>query len=238
MIISGKEALDLDLKKSESKREYEDRSSAYYNASDIPKDGNIKICFYGGLDGIVSWLQHNWWMKDLYGKNPNGDVVTRNVVFASLKDSWTAPDESDPGFLMGSKGEQRWASVVLIDMGGGNIEERVFTFTKSVWDGIVAVYRSIQSDFGDDADIGDYWLRISNSGEGPNRYGVQFTGIPYKPAKGFTPKYAVRDFIRMHTFNEVVLMMREAGLPIDEKLVERGLDEYGNKLPETEKAAE
>lgn len=230
MIISGKEALDLDLKESTSSAGPE----TFFNPSDIPAGGNVKMVFLGGIDGIVSWLQHNWWVVDRYGNNPGGYEVTSNVIFASLKDSWTAPDECDPGFIMGSEGTQRYGSVILLD-NGGVVSEKVFFFTKSIWKGIVEVYKSIQADFGDDADINGYWLRISNSGDGPNRYGVQFTGIPFKDVKKYKASHEIRDFIKINTFNEIVLKMREAGLPIDEKLAERGLDEYGNKL---EKAAE
>lgn len=230
MIISGKEALDLDLKESSASA----GADSFFNPSDIPAGGNVKMVFLGGIDGIVSWLQHNWWQVDRYGNNPGGYEVTRNVIFQSLKDSWTAPDECDPGFIMGSNGQQRYGATVLVDTGSG-VQEKIFFFTKSIWNGLVLVYRGMQADFGDETDINEHWLRITNSGDGPNRYSVQFTGIPYKPAKGFTPKYNVRDFIKSHSFNDVVIMMREAGLPIDEKLAERGLDEHGNKL---EKVAE
>lgn len=244
MILSGKEALDLDLKKSEGKREFVDRSGAYYNAGDIPAGDSVKVRFLEDIEtAVISWLEHKWWVTDKYGKNPNGDVVTKDVTFPSLKESWTSPDETCPGFIMESKGTQRYAAVVLIEVDEKTgIEERVFTFPKSIWEALKGARESLRKDFGDDASIADYWYRISNSGEGANRYGVQFTGIPFKPAsiKGLELKYNVRDFVRIRTFSEAVNMMREAGLPIDEKLTALNLDENGNKIetPVTEETLE
>lgn len=221
MIITGKEALDLEFEKAS-----EDESLFYK----LEAGHSTNMVFLGGLDGIISWKQHNWWVKDSYGKNPGGYAVKNNVIFTSLKENWSDPDTIDPGFIMGSEGEQKWAASVLVEIeeGGKKVQkEKVFFFGKAIWNGIVTVYRDIQSEFGDDVDINDKWLRLSNSGDGPNRYSVNFMGKFFKDYKTYVPKHDPREFVKSYNFPEIVDMMRTAGLPIDDKLAENNLNELG-----------
>jgi hypothetical protein len=225
MLMTGKEALNLDTEKSDN---FDD--SLFYK---LEAGNSVNIVFLGGIDGIVSWVQHNWWKNDKYGKNPNGYEVTENVIFTSLKEKWTDTNETCPGFIVGSEGEQKWAANILVDDGSGQ-KEKVFFFGKAIWTGIVNTYRSIQADFGDDADIGDKWLRVSNSGVGATRYSVQFNGKPFKDYASYTPKHDVTEYIKTYTFSEAVEMMDNAGLPILERLKELDLDTDGNPVAKTE----
>lgn len=225
MLMTGKEVLDFETEATDS---FDD--SLFYK---LQPGNSVNMVFLGGIDGIVSWLQHNWWKTDKYGKNPGGYEVTENVIFTSLKEKWTDKPEVCPGFIVGSEGEQKWAASILVDDGSGP-KEKVFFFGKAIWNDIVSTYRNIQADFGDDADIGDKWLRVSNSGEGANRYSVQYNGKPFKDHATYTAKHDVTEYIKTYTFPEIVEMMDKAGLPILERLAELNLDTNGKPLPETE----
>ena len=222
MIISGKDALDLELSSADGSEE-----SIFFDVSKIPTKGTVSVAFLREPGDFVAWLQHQWWANDKFHGNPNGDVVTRNVIFPSLIESWTDPIEKCPGMLMGSKGKLRYSCPVLLDDGENPAREKLLTFTKSVWDKINATLADIRADWGDDAGITDKWLRISNSGEGADRYSVSYTGKPFKEHGKYKVTIDPIEYIKIYSFPEIVQMMREAGLPIDEKLAEHNLNELG-----------
>lgn len=232
MIITGKEALDLEIKETDDFGE-----SAIYK---LKSGDSVNMVFLNGIDGIISWLQHNWWKVDRYSNNPGGYEVTDNVIFTCLKEHWSTGDNACPGHLFGDDGEQKWCAVVLVEDRSGEetvIKEKVFFFGKSIWNGIKRVREDIKSEFGDDEELNDKWLRLSNSGEGADRYNVSFMGKFYKDYKTYTPELDATTFVKQLTFPEVVENMRNAGLPIDEKLAENDLNDLGLPIAKTEDKA-
>src|SRR5690554_5216110 len=126
MIITGKEALDLELSK-----ETDFDESLFYK---LDAGDSVSMVFIGGIGGIVSWVQHNWWKVDRYSKNPGGLEVTENVIFTCLKENWSDPKTVCPGCLFDDDGEQKWAATVLVQ-DGTELKEKVFFFGKAIWNG-------------------------------------------------------------------------------------------------------
>lgn len=226
MIITGKEALELNLSGGDGE------TVEFFRPNDIEAGSSVNVVFLREPEDMVLWLQHNWWKNPKYSPNPGEYTVTEEVHFASLKEKWHSPDEQCPGFIMGSKGTMKYFCNVLVDDGKNPVTEKIFDFNKSIWNDLDKVKKSIQADFGDEAGITDKWLRIGNTGSGTDRYSVNFNGKPFKEHKTYVPKLNPVDYIKIKTFPEIVEQMREAGLPIDEKLAERGLNELGMKVSE------